>query len=75
MRIYVGHLNRDVTDLDLRQSFEAFGRVESASVTKNKWSGESKGFGFVEMPENVQAQAAIKDLNGKVLKGQALIVK
>ena len=74
MNIYVGNLSRKVTEEDLRQAFEAFGQVASATIIKDKFSGESRGFGFVEMPTKAEAQSAIKDLNGKELKGQVLNV-
>ena len=74
MNIYVGSLSRDVTEEDLQEAFGAFGQVASAKIIKDKFSGESKGFGFVEMPEKAEAQAAIAGLNGKDLKGQTLNV-
>ena len=74
MNIYVGNLSRDVTEDDLQQAFEAYGAVESAKIIKDKFSGESKGFGFVEMPAKAEAQAAIDAMNGKELKGQVLTV-
>jgi len=74
MKIYVGNLSLDVTDDDLRQAFEAFGQVESANVIMDKFSGESKGFGFVEMPSKDEATAAITGMNGKDLKGKAVNV-
>jgi RNA recognition motif-containing protein len=74
MNIYVGHLSHDVTEEDLREAFEAFGQVSSVDVIKHKFSGESRGFGFVEMPTETEANAAIVGLNGKELKGQALTV-
>ncbi len=74
MRIYVGNMSREVTDEELQQAFEAFGQVSSATVIKDKFSGVSKGFGFVEMPAKAEAQSAINGLNGKELKGQALNV-
>ena len=74
MKIFVGNLSRDVMDEDLRQAFESFGRVESAVVIKDKFSGESRGFGFVEMPTLAEAQAAISGMNGKDLKGRAVNV-
>ena len=74
MNIYVGNLSRDVTEEDLRQTFEAFGKVETVSIIKDKFSGESRGFGFVEMPAKAEAQSAIADLNGKELKGRPLKV-
>jgi cold-inducible RNA-binding protein len=74
MNIYVGNLSGDVGDDDLQQAFKAFGQVTSATVIKDKFSGESRGFGFVEMPSKDEAQAAIEGLNGKDLKGQSLNV-
>ncbi len=74
MNIYVGNLSRDVTDDDLRQAFVAFGEVASATVIKDKFSGTSRGFGFVEMPTKAEADAALAGLNGKDLKGRALNV-
>ena len=74
MNIYVGNLSGDVGDDDLRQVFEAFGQVTSATVIKDKISGESRGFGFVEMPSLNEAKSAIEGLNGEDLKGQSLTV-
>ena len=74
MKIFVGNMAREVMDDDLRQAFEAFGKVESATVIKDKFSGESRGFGFVEMPTASEAQAAISGMNGKELKGRAVNV-
>ncbi len=74
MNIYVGNLASDVNDDDLRQTFEVYGRVSSATVIKDKLSGESRGFGFVEMPYKDEAQSAIEGLNGEDLKGQSLHV-
>jgi RNA recognition motif-containing protein len=74
MNIYIGNLAFSVSEDDLRQAFEAFGQVASASIIKDKVSGRSKGFGFVEMPDNAQAQSAIESLNGKDLKGRAMNV-
>ena len=74
MNIYVGNLSRDVSEDDLRQAFEAFGEVSSANVIKDRFSGESRGFGFVEMASNDEAQAAIEGLNGNDLKGRNLTV-
>ncbi|MBK5100448.1 MAG: RNA-binding protein [Desulfobacteraceae bacterium] len=72
MNIYVGNLSYDVTEEELKQAFDAFGQVESAKIIKDNYSGRSKGFGFVEMPDNTEAQSAINDLNGKELKGRTL---
>ena len=74
MNIYVGNLSHDVTDDDLRQEFEAFGQVESAAVIKDKFSGESRGFGFVEMPSKEEATAAITGLQEHDLKGRKINV-
>lgn len=74
MNIYVGNLSHSVTEDDLRQAFEAFGQVESANVIKDKFSGESRGFGFVEMPSRNEAQAAIDGMNGKDLMGRVVTV-
>ncbi|MPW23624.1 RNA-binding protein [Paraburkholderia sp. CNPSo 3157] len=74
MNIFVGNLSSGVTDEDLRNAFEAFGQVSSATITKDKYSGESRGFGFVEMPAKAEALAAINGMNGKELKGQNLKV-
>ncbi len=74
MNIYVGNLSSDVTGDDLRQAFEAFGQVESVNVIMDKFSGESRGFGFVEMPSKDEATAAIADMNGKDIKGKAVSV-
>ena len=74
MNIYVGNLSLEVTEEDLREAFEAFGQVESVTVIKDKFTGESRGFGFVEMPAKAEAQAAIEGLNEKELKGRALNV-
>jgi RNA recognition motif-containing protein len=74
MNIYVGNLSPKTTEDDLRQAFEAFGQVETANVIKDKYSGESKGFGFVEMPSKDEAQKAIDEMNGKDLLGSPINV-
>jgi RNA recognition motif-containing protein len=74
MNIYVGNLAYGVSDADLREVFAASGEVTSVSIIKDKFSGESKGFGFVEMPNASQAQAAIKALNDKPLMGRNMRV-
>ena len=74
MNIYIGNLSYEVTEEDLQQAFEAFGQVESVNIIKDKFSGRSKGFGFVEMPDKANAQSAINDLNGQELKGRTLNV-
>jgi RNA recognition motif-containing protein len=74
MNIYVGNLAKEVTDQELRETFEAYGQVESAIVLKDKFSGESRGFGFVEMRIRTEAEEAIKQLDSKEIKGRHLIV-
>ncbi|OGP55247.1 MAG: RNA-binding protein [Deltaproteobacteria bacterium RBG_13_52_11] len=74
MNIYVGNLSFEVTEEDLQGAFESFGKVESAKIIKDTYSGQSKGFGFVEMPSADEAKSAISGLNGKELKGRALNV-
>jgi len=74
MNIYVGNLAYSVTEEDLRQAFEEFGQIASASLIKDQSSGQSKGFAFVEMPVKEEAQAAISGLNGKEMKGRKLTV-
>lgn len=72
MTIYCGNLSRDVTEDDLRQVFEPYGKVGSVSLAREKFSGDSRGFGFVEMSEEAEARAAIAALNGTPLKGRSL---
>jgi RNA recognition motif-containing protein len=74
MNIYVGNLPYSVTDADLREAFAKFGDVDQVNLITDKFSGESKGFGFVEMNNNSHADAAIKGLNGTDLKGRNLTV-
>lgn len=74
MNIYVGNLAREATEDELRQAFGAFGQVASATIVKDKFTGEPRGFGFVEMPAKAEAQAAIAGMNGKQLKGRTLTV-
>jgi RNA recognition motif-containing protein len=74
MNIYVGNLAYTVTEDDLRQAFAEYGSVRSASVITDKFSGQSKGFGFVEMNDNSEADAAIKGLNGQALNGRNIKV-
>lgn len=74
MNIYVGNMSFDVTEDQLRQAFEAFGEVSSASIITDKYSGEPRGFAFVEMPGKDEAMAAISGLNGQDLNGRALNV-
>ena len=74
MNIYVGNLAYSVTDDELREAFAAFGEVSRASVIMDRDTGRSKGFGFVEMPDNSQAEAAINGLNEKDLSGRPIRV-
>ncbi len=74
MNIYVGNLSREVTEDDLLKAFEEFGQVESVKIITDRGSGESRGFGFVEMPAEAEVQSAINGLNGKELKGGTLKV-
>ena len=73
-KLYVGNLTYGVTDSDLQQMFEAHGTVQSAQVIMDRDTGRSKGFGFVEMGSDAEAQAAITGLNGKEVDGRALTV-
>jgi len=74
MNIYVGNLSREVTEDELRQEFTAFGEVTSVSMIKDKYSGQSRGFAFVEMPSKSEGEAAIAGLKGKTLKDRTLDV-
>ncbi len=74
MNIYVGNLAYSVTEEDLRSAFGDFGEIASVNIIKDKFSGQSKGFGFVEMPSAEEARSAINELNGKEFKGRALSV-
>jgi RNA recognition motif-containing protein len=74
MNIYVGNLSFGVTEDDLRAAFQAHGTVEKAAVITDKLSGQSRGFGFVEMPNREEALKAISSVNGADLKGRALKV-
>ncbi len=74
MRIFVGNLSYQTQSADLEAAFSAYGEVESATVITDRYSGRSKGFGFVEIPDDSQAQAAISGMNGTELEGRALTV-
>ena len=74
MTLYVGNLLFDVTENDLKMLFEPFGQVTEVRLIMDKFSGKSKGFGFVEMPSKDEAQKAIEGLNGKDIKGRAMTV-
>jgi RNA recognition motif-containing protein len=75
MNIYVGNLNYRVRENDLRSRFEQYGTVESAKVVKDRETGRSKGFGFVEMADDGDAQVAIAELNEKEFDGRNMVVK
>ena len=74
MEIYVGNMAKEVTDEDLKQAFEAFGKVEKVNIVKHKTTGELKGFAFVTMPEAAEGTAAIAGMNNKDLKGKVIVV-
>ena len=74
MSIYVGNLSRDLNEGELREALAAFGDGASAAIIKDKFSGETRGFGFVEMPNKDGADKAIAALNGKDLKGRTMTV-
>ena len=74
MNIYVGNLANNITEDDLRTAFESFGQVTEIKIIKDRFTSESKGFGFVEMPAKQEAQAAMDELNGTELKGKAITV-
>ena len=74
MNIYIGNLSAEVTDEELSNLFAEYGKVSSAKVIRDMFSQESRGFGFVEMPAQAEAQKAIDELNTKEVKGKKLIV-
>ena len=74
MKLYVGNLRYDVNNSELEQMFTPFGTVQSASIITDRETGRSKGFGFVEMGSDQEAQAAINDLHGKDIGGRSLTV-
>ena len=74
MNIFVGNLSFQVTDAEIRKAFEEYGQVASANVIMDKFTGKSRGFGFVEMPNANEAKAAIEGLNNKDLSGRAIRV-
>lgn len=74
MNIYIGNLAYGVTDGQLEALFQEFGTVTSVNLIKDKFSGESKGFGFIEMERQAEAEEAIKKLNGRLLDGRNLTV-
>jgi RNA recognition motif-containing protein len=74
MNIYVGNLSFQMKEENLRAMFDEFGEVETAKIVLDRFSGRSKGFGFVDMPDNSEADQAIKALNGKFIEGQNIKV-
>lgn len=74
MNIFVGSLPFSIGEADLRESFEAYGAVDSVKIITDKFTGRSKGFGFVEMPNDDEAQKAIDELNGASVQGRAIVV-
>ncbi len=74
VELYVGNLSYDLSEKELSKLFERFGRVESARIITKRSDGQSRGYGFVQMPERGEAMAAIDGLNGKEINGRALIV-
>ncbi len=75
MNIFVARLNYDTRESELQDTFEEFGEVSSAKIIMDKFTGRSKGFGFVEMPNDEEAQAAINELNESELDGRNIVVK
>ena len=71
MDIYVGNLSYEITVEELREAFEQHGEVNSAKIISDRDTGRSKGFGFVEMPNSSEGEAAISELNGAMLKGRS----
>jgi len=74
MNMYVGNLAFTVTEQDLTEAFSAFGKVETVNIVKDRFTGQSKGFGFVDMPDNSEADKAIKALNNSPLKDRDIKV-
>ena len=74
MNLYIGNLPYRVTEEQLRQAFEQYGAVSSCTIIKDKMTGQSKGFGFLDMPDSAEAEAAITGLNGRDLMGRRLNV-
>jgi RNA recognition motif-containing protein len=74
MNIFVGSLPFSIEEADLRESFEAYGSVDSVKIITDKFTGRSKGFGFVEMSNDEEAQKAINELNGATVQGRAIVV-
>jgi RNA recognition motif-containing protein len=74
MNVYVGNLSYDLSEEDLKSAFEEYGEVTSAKIISDRYSGRSKGFGFIEMTSDEEGKAAIEGLTGKELGGRAVVV-
>jgi RNA recognition motif-containing protein len=74
MNIYIGSLSTSITSDDLKNAFEAYGKVDDVKIITDRYTGESRGFAFVEMPTKAEAVAAIEGLNGSELKGSTIVV-
>tara|TARA_B100001765_G_scaffold21133_1_gene12096 strand:- start:124 stop:369 length:246 start_codon:yes stop_codon:yes gene_type:complete len=74
MNVYVGNLSYDLSEEDLKTAFGEYGEVTSAKIISDRYSGRSKGFGFIEMTSDDEAKAAIEGLSGKELAGRAIVV-
>lgn len=74
MNIYVGNLSKQVSEDDLRTAFESFGEISSIRIIKDRYTGESKGFAFVEMPAKQEAESAMQSLNASEIKGKTVTV-
>ena len=74
MKIYVGNFPSTTTEKEIQRTFESFGHVKSTAIVKDRFSGRSRGFGFVEMPSETEACSAIEGLNGRWLHGRTLLV-
>lgn len=75
MNIYLGNLSESMTEEKLKSLFAAFGEIESLKLIKDRFSGRPKGFGFIEMPSNSEADQAIKALNGNLIDGNCIKVR
>ena len=74
MNIFVGNLSRQAEESDLQEAFAGYGQVSTVKIVKDMYSGQSRGFGFVEMPNKAEADVAIYNLNGKEIRGRAIKV-
>jgi RNA recognition motif-containing protein len=74
MKLYIGNLSKEVTEDDLKGIFSAYGDVTSIAVIKDRFTQDSKGFGFVEFQSNTEGAKAMKELNSKEIKGKEMVV-